>query len=183
VRRYSSDDAPEPPVEGRNIPDYWIRPPQQLSAAAGSHRFVWDLRHARPAVANFSYPIAAVYRNTDKEPRGSWVLPGRYTVRLTVDGTRYEQPLVVRMDPRVKTPPASLARMYAASRGIDSALTQVSEAIKAAPSGSKADELRRLQGQLAQLFDLMEETDDAPTTQAMAAIREKRTELSKLLAH
>ena len=64
---------------------------------------MWDLRHARPAVTNFSYPIAAVYRNTEKEPRGSCVVPGRYTVRLTVDGTRYEQPLVVRMDPRVKT--------------------------------------------------------------------------------
>src|SRR6186713_390230 len=31
VRRYRSDDTPEPPVEGRNIPDYWIRPPQVLS--------------------------------------------------------------------------------------------------------------------------------------------------------
>ena len=35
VRRFASDDAPEPPVEGRNVPDYWIRPPQRLSAAAG----------------------------------------------------------------------------------------------------------------------------------------------------
>ena len=73
--------------------------------------------------------------------------------------------------------------MYAASRGLDSALTQTAEALKAAPAGPKADELRRLQGQLAQLFDLVEDTDDAPTTQAMAAIREKRTALARLLAH
>ena len=26
VRRYSSADAPEPPIEGRNTPDYWLRP-------------------------------------------------------------------------------------------------------------------------------------------------------------
>jgi hypothetical protein len=71
--------------------------------------------------------------------------------------------------------------MYAASRGLDSALTQAADALKAAPAGPKADELRRLQGQLAQLFDLVEETDDAPTTQAMAAIREKRSALSRLL--
>ena len=34
--RYQGDDVPEPPVEGRNIPDYWIRPPQVLSAPHGS---------------------------------------------------------------------------------------------------------------------------------------------------
>ena len=36
VRRYSSDDPPEPPVEGRNIPDYWIRPPQRAVGDAGA---------------------------------------------------------------------------------------------------------------------------------------------------
>ena len=60
VRRYASDDPPEPPVEGRNIPDYWIRPPQLLSAEAGLHRFVWDLRHEPPAASSFGYPIAAI---------------------------------------------------------------------------------------------------------------------------
>jgi len=97
-----------------------------------------------------------------------------------VDGARHEQPLVVRMDPRVKTPAAGLARMYAASRGLDSALTTTAEALKRA-SGSAADGLRRLQGELAQLFDLVEETDDAPTMQVMAAIREKRSALTRVL--
>ena len=44
------DDAAEPPVEGRNTPDYWLRP-QPLLAGAGLHRFVWDLHHAAPAGA------------------------------------------------------------------------------------------------------------------------------------
>ena len=72
MRRYSSDDAPEPPVEGRNIPDYWIRPAQRLSAAAGLHRFVWDLHYPPPAVQQFSYPIAAIYgtRRASREGRG-----------------------------------------------------------------------------------------------------------------
>ena len=94
VRRYASDDPVEPPVGGRNIPDYWIRPPQRLSAAPGLHRFVWDLREPAPQAASFSYPIAAVAGDTPREPRGPWVLPGSYTVRLTVDGEAVaERPL------------------------------------------------------------------------------------------
>src|SRR5262245_62185176 len=34
VRKYSSADPVEAPVEGRHIPDYWIRPQQTLSAKA-----------------------------------------------------------------------------------------------------------------------------------------------------
>ena len=76
MRRYSSSDPPEPLVEGRNTPDYWIRPHQPLSAKAGFHRFVWDVHHERPAVPAFQYPIAAIYRNTPRAPFGSWALPG-----------------------------------------------------------------------------------------------------------
>jgi hypothetical protein len=43
---------------------------------------------------------------------------GRYTVRLTVEGTRYDQPLVVHMDPRVKTGAADLARLASLSRSL-----------------------------------------------------------------
>ena len=165
VRRISSDDAPEPRVEGRNIPDYWIRPPQVLSAAPGEHRYYWNVRHAPPQVANFGYPIAAVYLNTPREPEGSWVLPGRYTVRLTVNGTTQSRPLDVRLDPRVKTPAAALATMYATSRGLDSAIAAaaggqaqvraVRDAIRArrekAGSGAVADALAAFDTRLATL--------------------------------
>jgi photosystem II stability/assembly factor-like uncharacterized protein len=128
VRRFSSDDVPEPPIEGRNIPDYWIRPPQVLSTAPGMHRFVWDLRYPRPAVAEFSYPISAVYMNTPAEPRGPWAPPGQYTIRLTVNGHDYTQPLTVRMDPRVKTLPAGLAQQFALSMGVADSLRRTRDA-------------------------------------------------------
>jgi hypothetical protein len=41
--------------------------------------------------------------------------PGRYTVRLTVGGRRFEQPLTLKMDPRVKTPPEGLKQQFALS--------------------------------------------------------------------
>lgn len=81
------------------------------------HRFVWDLHYPPPAGAGRTYPIAAIYRNTPPEPRGPRVLPGSYTVKLTVDGKTHEQPLTVKMDPRVKTPPEGLARQFAIAKG------------------------------------------------------------------
>ncbi len=170
VRRYSSADPAEPPIEGRNTPDYWLRPHQPLSAKAGFHRFVWDMHHEPPAVASFNYPIAAIYRNTPRTPHGSWALPGPYTVRLTVDGKALTQPLTVRLDPRIKTPAAGIKLQYDTSRALDRALRRVSEAI-AANRGSR-ESLSRLQGQLAQLFGIVEATDGPPTSQTLAAVKE-----------
>jgi photosystem II stability/assembly factor-like uncharacterized protein len=170
VRRYSSADAPETPIEGRNTPDYWLRPPQTLSAKAGFHRFVWDVRHERPAVAGFSYPIAAIHANTLRVPLGSWALPGTYTVRLTVDGKVLTEPLVVKMDPRVKTSAAGLKLQYDTSRAIDAALRRVAGAIQA--SAPNRDALERLRSQLTQLFGMVEQSDAAPVSQVMSAVKE-----------
>jgi hypothetical protein len=167
VRRYSSDDPPEPLVEGRNSPDYWIRPHQPLARTRGLHRFVWDVRHERPAVVSFSYPIAAILRNTPRTPLGSWVMPGRYTVRLVADGQTRTTPLVVRMDPRVKTPEAGIRQQYEVSRALDAGLARASAALvsareQGAGGQSAAQELQRLMGTLVQLFGLVEGADVAP---------------------
>jgi hypothetical protein len=93
------------------------------------HRFVWDLRYERPATLTSSYPIAAIYRNTPREPRGMWVMPGRYTVLLTAGGKTVTQPLSVRMDPRVKTPRAALQQQFALSRRLSDMLRQDHDAL------------------------------------------------------
>ncbi len=112
VRRFSSADVPRPVDEKElNIPVYWVRPPQALPAEAGMHRFVWDL-HYPPPDGPKSYPIAAVYKDTAPVPTGPWVMPGVYTVKMTVAGKTYESPLEVRMDPRVKTPLAALEQQF-----------------------------------------------------------------------
>ena len=110
VRVYKSDDKPYdvPPV---NIPLYWIRPQQVLSTEKGSHRFIWDL-HTQPLDLPPGYPIAAIYGETAPVPTSPWVMPGNYTIKLTVDGKSYTQPLTVKIDPRVKTPLTELQRQY-----------------------------------------------------------------------
>jgi photosystem II stability/assembly factor-like uncharacterized protein len=109
VRRFASSDKAEV-IDTTAIPHptYWIRPPQNLSTSSGHHRFVWDLRHEPPPGSEREFAIAAVYHNTPSAPVGPFVHPGRYTVRLTADGTVLERPLEVRLDPRVNISAADL---------------------------------------------------------------------------
>ena len=188
VRTFSSADQADPPLPNPNIPDYWIRPWQPLSAKAGLHRFVWDVHYPPPAVLNFSYPIAAVPFNTPKLPVGVWALPGAYSVRLTVDGRTQVQPLVLKMDPRVKTPALGLKAQFDAARQIDAALTKSYGALMQARAATgeaaqkAAQELQRLNGRLTQLLDIVEDADAPPTTQALAAIKETQAALATALA-
>jgi photosystem II stability/assembly factor-like uncharacterized protein len=102
VRRFASDDKPEPVnAEELQLPTYWIRPQQILSAQGGCHRFVWDLRLAPPPGPK-RYPISAIYMDTPGTPLGAWVAPGTYSVTLTVDGVKRTQTIDVNEDPRKK---------------------------------------------------------------------------------
>jgi photosystem II stability/assembly factor-like uncharacterized protein len=107
VRRFRSDDkiAPIDPASLTVMPE-WVRPRPQLSAAKGSHRFVWDLRGAPPPGATGedeepgSLTIAAIWHDTPKGPLGAVVAPGEYTIRLTVDGVVRERTTRVAPPPR-----------------------------------------------------------------------------------
>lgn len=110
IRHYSSKDAPNE-IPKVNIPLYWIRPQQMLSADSGSHRFLWDM-HYQPLNTPRGYPIAAVYGETAPDPNSPWVMPGIYTAKLTVNGKSYKQQFSVIMDPRVETPEYSLQQQY-----------------------------------------------------------------------
>ncbi len=110
IRHFSSNDKPYA-IPDVNIPLYWIRPQQILSAAAGAHRFTWDV-HYKPLDLPPAYPISAIYNNTAPDPTSPWAMPGNYSVKLTVDGKSYTQPLHVKMDPRVKTGLADLQKQH-----------------------------------------------------------------------
>jgi photosystem II stability/assembly factor-like uncharacterized protein len=124
IRRYASSDKVEPPKDEGNIPWYWIRPVTAPSAGAGGHRFVWDLHHT-PLPGKPSYPISAVPYDTPPSPTSPVVPPGTYSVRLTANGKTLSQPLTVKLDPRVKTTDAALARQYALSKQVYDALLRI----------------------------------------------------------
>ncbi|HEX7326478.1 MAG TPA: hypothetical protein VF292_14180 [Rhodanobacteraceae bacterium] len=99
VREYSSATrfhAPNP--AHLTVPAVWITPPASLLATAGMHRFAWDMRVMPPGAAAAT-GMAAFFGGGGHE-----ALPGRYTVKLTVDGHAYTQPLTV-TDPVVVPAP------------------------------------------------------------------------------
>lgn len=168
VRRYSSTD-PVPPIEDTgNVPWYWIRPVRVPSAEAGLHRFVWDVHYAAPAVDQFSYPISATPRNTAPEPKGMWAVPGTYTVKLTVNGQSMTRPLVVKMDPRVKTPLAGLQAQFALSKRLYDAIAKVHDALASA-QGDQRTRLAGVSRQLLQLYELVQESDQPAPIQTVQA--------------
>jgi len=137
IRTYSSDDPvldPDPGVDPvaynrlcqKNpsasdcaLPLYWPAPQQRLSTRAGLHRFMWDIRYQpigdNPRTGEVE-ATGAVPRRSEHTPTAPWAPPGRYTVRLTVNGKAYSQPLTLRIDPRVKTPAAGLQQLAALTR-------------------------------------------------------------------
>ena len=110
-----------PTAEDCALPLYWPAPPIALSTTRGMHRFAWDLHYQ--AVPNFAAPgggdedaTGAVPHHTYPQTYAPWAPPGRYTVRLTVNGRAYTQPLTLRLDPRVTTPALGLTRLATLSR-------------------------------------------------------------------
>jgi photosystem II stability/assembly factor-like uncharacterized protein len=133
VRHYSSaDPVVKPDPIGGNLPLYWFRPPMVLSTTPGMHRFTWDV-HYQPLPGGGGgrggLPIAAVPYNTVPAPTSPWVSPGTYTVKLTVYGKTYTQPIDVKQDPRVKTPALVMQRVYSLT---GAAYAGAADALKAA---------------------------------------------------
>jgi photosystem II stability/assembly factor-like uncharacterized protein len=97
VRKLSSKK--ETPDFEEDDPDSPGRPPEKaaLSTDAGVQRAVWDLEYEGATVIK----KAKTEGNPKAAPR---VVPGTYTVRLTVEGKTVTTPLEVRPDPRLTVP-------------------------------------------------------------------------------
>ena len=104
----SAQTAPVPEAARPPEPSFWIAPPHRMPAQAGINRTNWDLRMDPPPAFTHSFDINANPFLTPASPQGPMVRPGTYTLRLTVDGTAYTQPVTVRNDPRVRITPLQL---------------------------------------------------------------------------
>jgi len=129
------------------------------------HRFVWDLHYPPPDSLEHEYPISAIYRDTPRTPLGPAVLPGKYTVKLTVNGTSFTQPLMIKMDPRVKTPEDGLRQQFELEMKINDAMHHDYQALQ---------QVRSLRQQLK---NLTERTRQGQLKESLAALENKAAEL------
>lgn len=176
IRSYSNRDTLYT-IPEVNIPHYWIRPQQILSHVQGSHRFLWDMRYA-PLNIPASYPISAIYKNTAPDISSPWVMPGRYTVILTVDGKETSQTFHVKLDPRVETGLRDLQEQHDLSvLCYNHALTCIQQLQKLA---GKEDSIAQTQRTFCQtykstflrLLNALQDADCAPTHQIIQQIED-----------
>ncbi len=209
IRRYSSNDRRSAPSTPPSFPWSWLRPALPVSAEAGMHRFVWDLRHDPLPAESPEYTMSTAFNQpAPPELPGPQVLPGTYRLRLTASGQTVTETIEAVMDPRVRASREDLEKQFALETKIANALQQDAGAIqeirafkaragsdlakKAAdllgepeeegrrPSRNKVSFLE-LNGLLARLEDVVDSADAAPTAQATAAVDEALSQLKSLL--
>ncbi|MES1244255.1 MAG: hypothetical protein ABUT39_21800 [Acidobacteriota bacterium] len=198
ARSFRSDQTPERPAANQYFDDDWLQDPEPLPARPGHNRFVWNLRLPRPKVSEYDFSIAAAPGvDTPLVPQGLLASPGRYEVRLTVDGRTVSQPLEVVMDPRVSVQPADVEAQFAfyeeVAKALDrvvGALEEVREAKKSSGStdldrflgGPSEDNLGAVEGVLSALATDVEGVDRAPAGPQREVFETYRKRLDAALA-
>ena len=104
----------------------------KLPDKAGLHRVVWDLEYD-PA-----RPIKNAKIDSGSPETAPLALPGKYTVRLTVDGHALTAALEVRLDPRVKAPLAGSGRAGSPGAGCPRRFQQALRRRRATAGDSQA---------------------------------------------
>ena len=161
VHRFSSDDKrPEkhPPLP---IAERWFPKPEALQTNPGMHRFVWNLTWSSSEGSGVDEE--SEYRT----PSGPKVVPGTYTVKLTVDGKPQTQPLTVVMDPR------SSATSETLEQQLQLGLQIFGDAMEARRTTAEIDSVRK---KLAALEQGVGEKDSA----IKSALADAQSEISKI---
>jgi len=112
VRHYSSVPLPQVKEALQPIPDFWKEIPKPLPTELGTNRMNWDLRYDNPPSNSHGYDISATPYLTPATPQGPLVIPGVYTVTLTVDGKKLVQKVTVKNDPRSPGSPDDVRRQH-----------------------------------------------------------------------
>jgi hypothetical protein len=141
VRQWASTDQPiSTNPKNVDIPAYWLQTQYPPSNASGAHRWIWDLHYAGTG------PVRR------RGGGGPLAPPGRYTVRLSIAGKTYTQPLTVKRDPNYHATDADLRAQFALAQAIEAQIASVKSAreraqalVKARGSKMSAAERRRLE--------------------------------------
>jgi photosystem II stability/assembly factor-like uncharacterized protein len=113
-----------------------------VTTNTGLNRFIWDMRYSDAT----RFPGMILWAG---ETRGPKIAPGRYQVKLTVDGKTFTQNFEVKADPRLSTTAEDYAKQVELGLKIRDKLTETNNAIIQIRDTRKQieDLLKRLAGQ------------------------------------
>ena len=122
VREYTNKKkkaSDEQPSEAGNE----FHSPKAIPVKARMNRFVWDLRYEAPTL------IPGQVWDSADNPKGPLALPGEYQVRLTAGGKTFTEPLILKLDPRVKNKPEDLRKEFDLSLKIRDEITLADQTV------------------------------------------------------
>ncbi len=124
IRRLSSElgkqyDSPDHPDWGPGS-----KPEPELTAEAGLNRVSWDLRYGEP-----KWMPDARFDSGKPRPDPP-VVPGDYTLRLTVEGRSTTQPLIVELDPRLSVSESDLKEELIYGLGVRAQLARIVDMVE-----------------------------------------------------
>lgn len=160
IRAFSSKDEAERKL-GEN-PDT----PGRVSAEAGLNRFIWDLRY--PEASRF--PAMILWSGSTQGPR---VVPGKYQVRISADGSSQTEELEVKSDPRVETSAEDYQKQLALRLKIHAKLTETNDAVT---------QIRDIRKQIDEVSARLKDMPEGKDAVEMAkALKERLTAIEEAL--
>jgi hypothetical protein len=159
------DSKPPTPIEGEAYPHYWLAPTdlRSLSTNVGMNRVSWNLLYDDPPALrhDLENQMNMTEGSVTPGPHGPQVIPGVYTLKLTVDGQVYTSHVTVVNDPRVGESPALMAGLRSQNK-----LTLMSvQGMKDSFAGY--DEVNAVKAQLATLMQSKLPEDIAAQAKAL----------------
>jgi hypothetical protein len=113
VRTMSSTLPPS--IDDADYPHYWVASPESraLSTHVGLNRINWNLNYEDPPALrhDLENQMNMVPGSATPGPHGPQVVPGVYTLKLTVDGQVSTRDVTVVNDPRIGQTPALMAAL------------------------------------------------------------------------
>lgn len=165
VRKYPPKT--QPGEEAGDDEGFGFRAPERgLPTEAGLNRFVWDLRYEGAT----RVPRSPLWGGGTDGPEA---LPGKYQIRLTVNGKQYTAPLEIVPDPRLKVTQQDLEKQFDLLIKIRDRVTQAHETV---------NQIRDIRGQITALNKRLENQPQAKTVaDAGKQLDKKMTEVEEVL--
>jgi hypothetical protein len=161
VRKFNSEDRTPQKHAPIPIAERWLPKPGTLATTPGMHRFLWDLKWN-------SSGSALEDEESEQRPSAPKVPPGKYQVRLTVDGQSETQPLEIIMDPRSPATQQILAQQFQLAKQIFIETTDARRALAEIGSIQK------------QIVDVIEKPQ-AQNAEYKSALGEAQADLAEIL--